>query len=205
MTITVLPGLYCTCGTRGQQDGWSNMGTDEEWWVHSKCGRPGRIWLEGTDTAMLNFFKGGPIDGCAYETSVLLGTDALAIPVTEYAWTPEVVTSATTGASARVWVHQTLANGSAASELSSNAAVLPSNGGGSTAANDVTGGHSIMGEATLEERRKALKLSRKQVAAAADLTEAKVYRIEKGGARTTEEETAQLSAALDKLAAADPS
>ena len=62
-------------------------------------------------------------------------------------------------------------------------------------------------EVNLEERRKALKLSRGQVATQSGLTQAKVYRIEKGGARTTEEETAAVTAALDALeaaASADP-
>ena len=65
-----------------------------------------------------------------------------------------------------------------------------------------------MAEQNLEDRRKAGGFSRNQVAEAAGLTVAKVYRIEKASARTTEEETAQLVAALDKLEAeaktADP-
>lgn len=63
----------------------------------------------------------------------------------------------------------------------------------------------------LEGRRKDLKLSRAALAEASGLSQAKIARIEKGGARTTDEEVATLTAALDKYAAeagvgaADPS
>lgn len=54
----------------------------------------------------------------------------------------------------------------------------------------------------LLDRRKALKVSRAKVAAEAGLTQAKIYRIENAGARTTPEESAVVSAALDRLEAA---
>jgi hypothetical protein len=211
MTLKASQVVYCDCGVAtGRQEGWTNLGvgTDREWWVHSACHRPGKKWMEGADPGMLNFFKGGPMDGSAYETQTLLDAAAGSLPVTEYKWTPEVVTSSTTGASARVWLHTSLAN-----DASSVAVVPPaddarSDDGSSVIGNDVTGGHSMAKkEVNLEERRKALKLSRGQVAAQSGLTQAKVYRIEKAGGRTTEEETAQVAAALDALeaaASADP-
>lgn len=212
MALSISQAVYCDCGVAtGRQEGWTNLGvgTAQEWWVHSACRRPGKKWMEGADPGMLNFFKGGPMDGSAYETQTLLEAAAGSLPVIEYKWTPEVVTSSTTGASARVWLHTSLAN-----DASSVAVVPPaddarSDDGSSVAVADVTGGHSMSkkNEVNLEERRKALKLSRGQVATQSGLTQAKVYRIEKGGARTTEEETAAVTAALDALeaaASADP-
>ena len=196
--------IFCTCTLDRQ--GWSNAGagTEHEWWVHPTCGRPGRMWLESQGDEMLNFFRGGPMDGTAYKTTDLLTHEALALPVIEYKWTPEVIVSETTGASARVWVHHAIANGTEEEEQSSNPAVHPSDDGGSDIAHDVTGGHmSTKSTATLEDRRKSLKLSRGQVAKQSGLTEAKVYRIEKGDSpRTTQEETDAVIAALDALEAA---
>lgn len=155
---------------------------------------------------MLNFFRGGPLDGHAYETRTLLesahGREEWSSQVAQYKWTPEVIVSQKTGASARVWVHGPMAAQITAPQPA--ATVAP--GGGSSAPSTYEG--ADMAEQNLEDRRKAGGFSRNQVAEAAGLTVAKVYRIEKASARTTEEETAQLVAALDKLEAeaktADP-
>ena len=55
---------------------------------------------------------------------------------------------------------------------------------------------------SLKERREALKVSRAKVAEDAGLTSAKIYRIETGGKRTTDEEVQQVSDALGRLEAA---
>ena len=209
MTTTGTQPMYCTC--EGNTGGWTNRGagTDQEWWVHPACQRPSRLWLEGTDAAMLNFFKGGPMDGSAYETKALMTTEALALPVAEYAWTPEVVTSAITGASARVWVHRSLGQGTEAATVNANAAVHDNGEGGSDTEDDVAGGHIMATKKTVSllDRRLELKLSRQQVADKSGVSNAQVSRIEKMGPRTTEEEIAKVSAGLDALEAelaADP-
>lgn len=158
---------------------------------------------------MLNFFRGGPLDGTAYTTSTLLdgsqGGPGWTAQLAEYKWTPEVVVSEKTGASARVWVHHTLAPADPMPQpaVSTQAAAGPS----SAAPSEEGATMAKKNEQTLEDRRKAGGFSRNQVAEASGLTVSKVYRIEKGGARTTEEEVATLTAGLEKLeasAAADP-
>jgi len=88
-------------------DGFTNKGagTPVQWWVCAECGKPRIWWLQakGGDK-VLNFFRGGHLDGQAYLTSDLLHTNALPLRVHEYDWTPEVIVSEKTGASARVWV-----------------------------------------------------------------------------------------------------
>lgn len=52
----------------------------------------------------------------------------------------------------------------------------------------------------LEARRKELKISRAQLSARSGLSQAKIMRIEKGGSRTTDEEIAALTKALEVVA-----
>ena len=52
----------------------------------------------------------------------------------------------------------------------------------------------------LEARRKELKISRAQLSERSGLSQAKIARIEKGGSRTTEDEIATLTKALEVVA-----
>jgi transcriptional regulator with XRE-family HTH domain len=101
--------IFCTHGGAGK-DGFTNLGNgplEEQWWVHANkdCMKPTQAWLMGHASDMLNYFRGGPIDGAAYDTQTLVSTAATVLPVAEYHWTPEVITSQATGASARVWAY----------------------------------------------------------------------------------------------------
>jgi DNA-binding XRE family transcriptional regulator len=144
---------------------------------------------------MLNLFRGGQLDGMVYETKTLI--TSINLSVQGYTWTPEVVVSEKTGAKARVWIF-----GPQDSQQDGPA----EEGTDAGPSSDVRpeGGHQ-MADVSLEERRKNLKLSRQQLADEAGLTPAKVYRIERGGGRTTEEETQGLADVLTKLEGADPS
>lgn len=194
--------LVCECGGKS---GFTNLGHgyDQQWWVCAACQSPTKPWLAAQGDDMLNFFRGGPLDGTAYTTSTLLdgsqGGPGWTAQLAEYKWTPEVVVSEKTGASARVWVHKSQAPADPMPQpaVSTQAAA----GQSSPAPNEEGATMAKKNEQTLEDRRKAGGFSRNQVAEATGLTVSKVYRIEKGGARTTEEETAQLVAGLDKLEA----
>gem|GEM_PF-5423117 len=156
---------------------------------------------------MLNFFRGGPLDGAAYQTSTMLdaseGELGWTNQLAEYVWTPDVIVSDKTGSSARVWVHNTQVPPDLAEKLRQTARKTPAASPSGNAAKAGSSGPAQHDEenrmATLEDRRKSLKLSRKQVATQADITESKVYRIEKEGAKTTDEEKTAVSEALDAL------
>jgi hypothetical protein len=210
-----MTGVTCTCEG---PSGFTNLGDsiENQWWVHASCGLPTKPWLEAQDDDMLNFFRGGPLDGTAYSTNQLLSVPInthpeFAASIAEYRWTPEVVISPKTGASARVWLHQSIA---------------PAPAPPRTPVKKVAGGQPIPAPAQegtdnmapkksaavpppppvavdedLHARRVAGGFSRNQVAEAAGLTSPKIGRIEKGGGRTTPEEMAQVAAALAKLEA----
>lgn len=158
---------------------------------------------------MLNFFRGGPLDGLAYTTSTLLDTSSesstqWAKQLLDYTWTPEVILSPTTGASARVWVHASIPCvpervPPKSSAVTGSPSPAPTKKGNNVAKKD----DAVL--TPLEERRKAGGFSRNQVAQQAGITVSKVYRIEKGGQRTTEEEIAAVTTALDELEAANAS
>lgn len=108
--------IHCTCGGRA---GFTCI---NGWWVCSTCLLPRRLYMEGhlqhgSSTAEeregnevgLILFKGGPLDGNAYETKTLLGLESLNLPILEYVWTSEKITSERTGATAQVWRHQSIA------------------------------------------------------------------------------------------------
>jgi DNA-binding transcriptional regulator YiaG len=165
---------------------------------------------------VLNYFKGGPMDGRAYLTAALLSRGAMQLPIPEYRWTPDTITSQKTGAVARVWVHQSVdtsadVQGAATSEEPVAAPVATDTGetqhnGGTPSMSNITG-------ASLRERRDALKISRPQLAEKLGTTPSKLYRIEADGARTTAEEKAAVDQLLTSLeggttdapVAADPS
>lgn len=98
--------LFCTDEAGHASSGFTNLGagTPHQWWVCGTCHRPKKYWVQAQGDAVLNFFRGGHLDGQAYKTSVLLTPAALPLRVHEYSWTPEIITSEKTGSTARVWV-----------------------------------------------------------------------------------------------------
>jgi len=194
--------ISCRCTTN--KDGFTNLGvgTDQEWWVHAQCGRPTDGWLREQGDEVLNYFKGGPLDGRAYLTAQLLSRGAMSLPIIEYSWTPDTVTSQKTGATARVWIHKDSATAeqgaaeaveeTASSQGDADAGETPHHGGNTHMSNTGT---------SLRERRDALKISRPQFAEKLGSTPSKVYRIETDGKRTTDEERAAYAALLDQLEA----
>ena len=145
---------------------------------------------------MLNFFRGGPLDGNAYTTSTLLRRDQGPLPIEDYHWTPEVIVSEKTGASARVWTHKTLPAPQLAPGQPQHQHRQENNPmADATSATD------------LENRRKAAKISRKQLSDKTGLSQAVIYRVERGESkRTTDEETTTYLAGLAELeSAATPS
>lgn len=208
-------------GVTRAEAGFTNIGPPTyEWWVCAHCRKPTAAWLLAQGETVLNYFRGGPADSLAYETKfLLLDPAAKDVPVQQYKWTPEIIVSAKTGAEARVWAY--IGESAAAQDAAAVQDI-----GGSSADEDVTGGHDDMtakkapaaakpaaakpaktddAAGPLLERRTTGKFSRAQVAEAAGITVAQVYRIEKGGSRTTDEETANVTSALESLeAASDP-
>lgn len=165
-----------------------NLGAsyDSRWWVHRDCGKPNEAWLRSLGDDMLNFFQGGPLDSNAYATSTLLDHQHL---MEEYRWTPEVLTSQTTGATARVWKHASVKDSDVAADQPQDRDDLVS----------TTQEERPM--ATIADRRKQLKISRAVLANEAGLTHSKVYRIEQEDGKTTPDEIKTVSEALDRLAA----
>ena len=198
--------LVCECG--GPQ-GFTNLGhgTDAQWWVHAECGKPTKPWLASQGDDMLNFFRGGPLDGSAYATSTLLdntqGGLGFTAQLASYKWTPEVIVSDKTGMSARVWVHESLP--AAKKTASARPAPSPAAAGPSGPVLNQEGAEMAKKEMSYEDRRKAGGFSRNQVAEASGLSVSVVYRVEKGESKkTTEEEVAALVAGLEKLEAETP-
>ena len=90
------------------KDGYTNLGTAEaQWWVCGACKRPTKDLMrwKAKNDMLLNFFRGGPLNGLAYKTSDLLLPNAIVLRVDLYDWTPETITSEKTGKQARVWVY----------------------------------------------------------------------------------------------------
>lgn len=196
--------ITCTCGAG---KGFTNLDTTGgQWWVCVKCEKPTEAWLMSQGDELLNFFKGGPIDGYAYDTLTLIQSPQHVghIPITEYRWTEEIVTSEKTGRHARVWVHKS-------TPVMETTVVSTSGAGQSSPASqkeDTRMAKNIMKDSGngLLDRRTELKLSRRVVADQAGITQAQLATIEKGGARVTDEDVANVRKALDALApAADPS
>ena len=149
----------------------------ERWWVCSECGKPREDWLRSLGDVMLNYFEGGDQDGKAYTTSILLDHQYL---MEGYNWTPKVMISEKVpGATARVWLYQ--------DETDRTIAAID---------------HELDKTMTqLEERRKALGVSRALVADQAGLTLGVLTRIEHGGPRTKPAEIKIVNDALDQIEA----
>lgn len=212
-----MASVTCECPA---PSGFTNLGNIDsyQWWVHASCGRPTEPWLRAQGEDVLNFFKGGPLDGKAYSTSALLdatdpGHVAWVTQLLEYQWTPDVVVSPKTGMSARVWLHSSLApvlqvNETAQAPVSASAAAGPPSPASSEEGNEMAAKKKTEAAptGTLEDRRKTGGFSRNQVADKAGLSVAVVYRVEKGvSGKTTAEETAAVTSALDALEAANAS
>jgi hypothetical protein len=105
--------MLCSCGGRA---GFTQV---NGWWVCATCRLPTLGYLsamvgQGTDgeNVGLIYFKGGTLDGKAYETKDLLGRESLDLPITEYKWTSEKITSASDPTkTAQVWKHVSLSAG----------------------------------------------------------------------------------------------
>lgn len=147
---------------------------------------------------LLNLFRGGELDGHRYETQDLLTNLSLPTAAQEYVWTPEKVVI--DDRTARVWIHRTMEPSAVPTGAVTPSAQRKERTMSETSTVETTTTtEAVTKETPLLARRVALGLSRKQLAAAIGSTEAKVYRIENGGTRTTEEETASYVAGLDHL------
>jgi len=146
---------------------------------------------------MLNFFQGGPLNGHAYDTVTLCTQAGLSLPVTSYKWTPTFVTSERTGEQARVWIHN--------DNIPGPDSVDPNQPEGSTMARNQNATTEAPDELSdLERTRTNANISRAALATAMGSTTSKVYRIERGGKRTTDEEREAYNVALRELIAATP-
>jgi hypothetical protein len=181
--------MVCACSidkTKPTERPFVNVGTgyDSRWWVHNVCGKPDEAWLRSLGDDLLNFFQGGALDQRAYATSTLLDHQEL---MEGYRWTPEVLTSQNTGATARVWKHESVLDGQVAADAAQDQSDL------------VSTQQEERPMATLADRRKKLKISREVLAQEAGLTHSKVWRIEQEDGRTKPEEIKIVSDALDRL------
>lgn len=175
--------LVCTCPDPDKHR-YVNLGdVDHRWWVHVLCLKPREPWLRSLGDKMLNFFRGGDLDGKAYATSTLLDHQYL---IEGYRWVPEVIISKTTQDTARVWLHESLPDGTPI-VIDQDQHDL------------VTVKQEDNGVATLERRRKALKLSREKLGELTGLTHAQIQRIEANGVRTTDSERQLIIDMLDQL------
>jgi DNA-binding XRE family transcriptional regulator len=132
---------------------------------------------------MLNFFRGGPIDGYAYDTSTLLQYQDL---VLEYRWVPKVIISKKNDDTARVWLHDSLPDDAVIVVDQDRHDLL-------------TIEQEDRRVPTIEKRRKELKLSREGLGDLVGMTHAQIQRIEQGGPRTTDAERRQIEDVLDRL------
>lgn len=198
---TLASRILCRCGAR---DGWARLENewDDDLWVCPRCGGPS--YMAEEKRMGLAFFRGGPLDGRAYEVATLTRDLSLGPYIIQYNWTPEIITSEQTGATARVWQHKELPGETA--RLDGAAAALPpeqpvasdteSEREGDTSMADTEAAVVTSG---LLDRRTALKASRTDVQKISGLTVPQVARIEQGGARTTADEVKSYTDALDAI------
>jgi hypothetical protein len=88
------------------------------WWLHAQCGLPApgfaRVMVttgckvKEEESVGLVFFRGGPLDQYVYKTETLLGQEGMQLPILDYLWTPEKITSEKTQQVAQVWVHKSI-------------------------------------------------------------------------------------------------
>ena len=176
-----LPSLVCTCKESAPM---INLGdVDHRWWVHIICGRPDEYWLRSLGDTMLNFFRGGPIDGYAYPTSTLFRRQDL---MAGYRWVPKVIISKKNDDTARVWLHESLPDDAVIVVDQDRHDLL-------------TIEQEDRRMPTIERRRKDLKLSREALGDLTGLTHAQIQRIEQDGPRTTDDERRRVNDVLDRL------
>jgi DNA-binding transcriptional regulator YiaG len=218
------------CQGCGRRPGFTNIGTRAvHWWVCGNCNRPTEAWMKGRQE-VLNKFSGGPLAEMVYDSRTLLTDERLSFAVLGYRYTTEQVISPVTGAVARVWLYSAEGPDSVTTSAQLSASNPSSQGVNTVSTPDLPTAPELPdapvadaaapAEAAapaapaapkepaktddLEPLRKSLGLSRSKLAAASGLSEAKVYRIEKGGARTTEAEATLLRNALNEIKAAQP-
>lgn len=189
-----MTAILCVCsgraGFRGLVDGT---------WVCADCGLP-RPGYERTQVGNA-YFRGGPMDGTAYSYDTLLSSAALTLPITEYRWTPEKITSKRTGNTARVWAWRDPMNADTPEPITSSPRTAESQENdmpkpAPTSQNTTSDGVT---NTRLLERRIALGLSRPPVATAAGVTVAVLANMEVSGKRVKPGIMDAVHAALTRL------
>lgn len=176
---------FCKCSGRR---GFRLVGDD---FVCVRCNVP-QPGYEVTASGGLTFFRGGPLDGKAYETASLLDpTTAAELPVHEYRWTAEKITSQLTGQTARVWLWKG-PDAAPAAPVNNGSDRTNHKESKTMAQNTSTDG---LTNETLLAQRKELGLSRRQVAEQAGITQAMLCSMETSGKRVKE-------GVMDKVAGA---
>jgi hypothetical protein len=82
---TMTNRILCRCGARY---GWCKLVNewDDDCWVCGRCGGPS--YMAEEKRMGLAFFRGGPLDGKAYEVSTLTSDVNLGPYIVQYNWTP---------------------------------------------------------------------------------------------------------------------
>lgn len=196
-----MAGLACACPAK--PIGYSNR---QGLFVCVSCNKLDTVNLPQAQfnirSDIANLFRGGPLDGSAYATETLTSGEFDFFTNEGYCLyhvTNELVTSEATGAKARVWEYRETPFAPGKNTTTRKKAVMTEN----AAAAETTETETAVVTNGLQDRRKALKLSRKQVSDHSGISQAKVARIEGGGKRTTQDEVDQLAKALDELTPVD--
>lgn len=203
----------CQCGGRM---GWARLDNqwDDDLWVCPGCGGPSQMVEE--KTMGLAYFRGGPLDGNAYEVAQLGKDPAFAPYITQYNWTAEIIESQQTGAKARVWVHkdepappnpvqeQQAMPAPPAPPASSETGTVPAQEGAVDMSESSTAPAPAEPAAAvttdhLRAGRERLKASRTDVSKLSGLTIPQIARMEKGGPRTKSDEVSKYEGALAQL------
>jgi hypothetical protein len=211
--------LICKVLSCSRRPGFTNIGTAaNQWWVCGSCLRPTERWFKSQGDAMLNMFRGGPLSGMVYDSTMLLTDLRLAHVVLGYKWTNEILKSETTQQEARVWLFSNEQPDRVTPSGQPTAMSSPLEGATMTAeptpeVPQVPDAPATPEPAAVVEpvdvsdlltKRNSLKLSRTVVANKADVTVAQLYRIEQGGKRTTQAEADKVRQALRELEADQP-
>lgn len=185
--------------------GFTNISTDPDiqWWVCGKCLKPTEGWFKSQGDDVLNMFRGGPLDGYVYTSTTLLSDNRLINLVLGYQFGNEVVTSVTTGKTARVWSFDKVPLAATTDPQEGNKKMTSAQETQESAEAPAPAPEPI-DASDIRVKREELKLSRTPLAAEAGVTIAQLARIENGGKRTTQAEADQVRAALTRLAERQP-
>jgi hypothetical protein len=153
------------------------------------------------------FFREGPLDGKAYELEALMGHGAAQLPIIEYNWTPEKITSPSTGMEARVWLWKGASpegrqsmTAQQEADAEAEAEKNPAPPSGVIPTETRADGQPPAGPMPeLQARRLRLKAARPEVATLAGISVPTLARIEQGSPRTTEAEREAVAKALTQL------